>query len=76
MAGRKKHPSVASAVAGKRKSPRTLNLTCAPPAGPKTSGDEPLLSDDEPLPTDDELPFPEKEAAKKKKNNRKSYSDP
>ena len=83
-------PSVASGAAGKRKSPRTLHLTCAPPAGPKTTGDEPLPVDDEALPADaeplpagaellpadDELPSPEKEEPKKKKKkNRRHFTD-
>ena len=57
MAGRKKRPSVASCSDRKRKSQRTRYLTCAPPAGPKTTGDEPLPADDELLPDDDE-PLP------------------
>ena len=87
MAGRKKRAK--RSALPPRKSPRMLQLTCAPRAGRKTTGDEPLPADDEPVladaeplpdgadspPADDDGPSLEKEEPKKKKSRRHFTED-
>ena len=86
MAGRKKRAK--RAALPPRKSPRMLQLTCAPRAGRKTTGDEPLPADDEPVladaeplpagadsPPGDDDGSPVKEEPKKKKSRRHFTED-